>query len=86
VCDRISLAHDDFKALEGPVGLRILAHAPDARKRDLDNTMKALLDALQAAGVYTDDSQICDIHISRRRIIRPDGMVIVTAKEVAYED
>lgn len=31
---------------------------PDKRKRDLDNLLKAPLDALQHAGVYKDDSQI----------------------------
>jgi crossover junction endodeoxyribonuclease RusA len=43
----------------------IKASPPDCRARDLDNILKALLDALGHAGVYTDDSQIDELHIIR---------------------
>lgn len=36
----------------------IVAHMPDARRRDLDNLLKASLDALAAARVFEDDSQV----------------------------
>lgn len=52
------------------------AYPPDRRRRDLDNIGKALLDALAAAGVYEDDSQIDDFHVIRRRVI-PGGKVLV---------
>lgn len=42
------------------------AYPPDRRKRDLDNILKSLLDALQHAGVYKDDSQIDRLSISRK--------------------
>lgn len=38
---------------------------PDKRKRDIDNVLKPLLDALGAAGVYKDDSQIDSLSILR---------------------
>ena len=44
--------------LTGLIHLEIDAFPPDNRKRDLDNINKALLDALEEAGVFKDDSQI----------------------------
>lgn len=44
----------------------IEAYPPDNRRRDLDNILKSLLDALQFGGIYEDDSQIDRIHIIRK--------------------
>jgi crossover junction endodeoxyribonuclease RusA len=49
---------------------------PDNRRRDLDNVMKALLDALQHGGAYHDDGQIDELHI-RRGVCVPGGRVHV---------
>ena len=40
------------------VGLKVVFYPPDARRRDIDNPLKALLDALTHAGVWDDDSQV----------------------------
>jgi crossover junction endodeoxyribonuclease RusA len=45
----------------------IEAYPPDNRRRDLDNILKSLLDALQHAGLYEDDNQIDKIYISREK-------------------
>jgi crossover junction endodeoxyribonuclease RusA len=47
------------------LAVEMLLYPPDRRRRDIDNTAKALLDALQHAGVYTDDSQIDRLVIER---------------------
>lgn len=48
--------------------VRIEAWVPDKRRRDLDNMLKAALDALTHAGVWDDDSQIDDLRIVRMPI------------------
>ena len=56
------------------------AFPPDRRRRDLDNLQKPLLDALQHAGVYEDDSQI-DLLVSRRRELATPSRVQVEITE-----
>ena len=57
-------------------------HAPDNRRRDLDNYGgKALLDALTDAGVWRDDSQVKDLHLKWGENV-PDGSCKVTIKEI----
>lgn len=49
----------------GRLAVTIEAYPPDALRRDLDNLLKAPLDALQKARVYLDDSQIDRLVITR---------------------
>lgn len=51
------------KHLTGSLVVVIEAWRPDKRRRDLDNLLKATLDALAHAGVYEDDSQVVDLRI-----------------------
>ena len=63
------------KQLTGDLMIDIEAFMPDKRRRDLDNILKALLDALTHAGVWLDDSQIVDLRIRKAKTI--GGMVKV---------
>ncbi|OQB78625.1 MAG: Crossover junction endodeoxyribonuclease RusA [Planctomycetes bacterium ADurb.Bin126] len=49
----------------GRIALAMDAFPPDRRRRDLDNILKAVLDALGQAGVYGDDSQIDHLLVRR---------------------
>lgn len=62
------------------LAVRIVANAPDKRRRDLDNVCKALLDALCYAGVYEDDSLIDDLRVIRG--IPGMGDVLVTIEPI----
>jgi crossover junction endodeoxyribonuclease RusA len=58
----------------------IKAYRPDKRRRDLDNLLKATLDALAHAGVYEDDSQIVDLRIYWSNEIA--GMLKIRIEEI----
>lgn len=65
----------------GPLAVSIVAHAPDGRRRDLDNLLKAPLDALTHAGVWEDDSQISDLRITWGEPSKP-GRLEITITEM----
>ena len=47
-----------LRPVAGRVELRLEFYPPDRRRRDLDNVLKALWDALEKGGAYHDDSQV----------------------------
>lgn len=55
----------DFDPLPDKLLVEIIFWPPDKRKRDLDNYLKALLDALTHASLWEDDSQIDQLFIYR---------------------
>ena len=61
------------------LAVRINAIPPDKRRRDLDNMLKPMLDALTHAGLWDDDSQIDDLHICRHPP-RAGGLMIVEVR------
>lgn len=70
-----------FDPLEGRVGVTIYCHAPDNRRRDLDNLTKGLLDSITKAGVWVDDSQIDDLRLVRAEAVK-GGMVRVEIRGI----
>lgn len=67
--------------LSGPIRLQIGVYPPDKRRRDIDNVLKAPLDALKSAGVYEDDSQVDDIHVVRCHVHLGGGEIRVWIEE-----
>ena len=65
----------------GRIALCMDAFPPDRRRRDLDNIAKPVLDALEHAGVYLDDSQI-DLLLTQRREIVRGGKLNVRVNEL----
>lgn len=70
---------------EDRVTVDILIHPPDRRVFDLDNRLKPTLDALAHAGVYTNDSQIDRVQITRGAVV-PSGSLVVTVRSVETAD
>ena len=53
----------------------------DRRRRDVDNSAKAVLDSLAFAVVYPDDEQIDELIIRRREVSKP-GYCTVLVEEI----
>jgi crossover junction endodeoxyribonuclease RusA len=76
-----TLSAQHIEPMTGPLAVRVAAHPPDRRRRDLDNIAKALLDALEHAGVYLDDGQIDRLEIERGDVVN-GGSAIVEIEQV----
>lgn len=60
--------------------ISIDAYPPDKRKRDLDNLFKSVLDSLQFATVFVDDSQIDELSI--RRMPEREGKLVIKLEQI----
>jgi len=58
VAEAVNEQLSGLDTLLSPLQLEVVLYPPDRRKRDLDNHMKALQDALTKAEVWEDDSLI----------------------------
>jgi len=65
------------RPLEGTLAVGLDLYPPDGRRRDCDNVLKALLDAMQYGGMYGDDSQIKKLLVVMRDRVVPGGKVVV---------
>jgi len=70
--------------LTGRLQIVVECYVPDRRKRDLDNVLKALLDAMTHAGVYQDDCLIDDLRVIRHEPTK-GGAVVVHIAEIGME-
>jgi Holliday junction resolvase RusA-like endonuclease len=68
------------RALDGPLEIEINLHPPDRRRRDVDNALKSLLDALQHGGAYADDSQIVRLEVTKREPVQ-GGLTFVRIRK-----
>lgn len=62
-CSQLGVA-----SLEGRLAVHVALFPPDKRARDIDNILKALLDACEHAGCYASDSQIDELHVIRQTV------------------
>ncbi|EFC0657388.1 RusA family crossover junction endodeoxyribonuclease [Escherichia coli] len=70
--------------LPGRLAIKIIAEPPDKRRRDLDNILKAPLDALTHAGLLIDDEQFDEINIVRGLPV-PGGRLGVKIYEIMHD-
>lgn len=61
--------------------VRVLLCPPDRRRRDIDNTQKALLDALRHAGAFADDEQVDALDVRRGPV--GGGVVYIKISQIA---
>ena len=71
---------DAAQRLSGRLAVVISLHPPDRRQRDIDNSIKATLDALVFAGVFEDDSQVDHLEVVRADVTK-GGAALVTVSE-----
>jgi len=67
-------------AFEGWLAVEATFTPPDRRGRDVDNLAKALLDALQHAGVMRDDSQVRRLVLEMEDPAPKQGRTVVTIR------
>jgi crossover junction endodeoxyribonuclease RusA len=67
-----------IKPTTGRVDLTVRLFPPDKRRRDIDNILKCLLDALQGS-IYENDSQVWHLDLTRREPARPGRVEIAWA-------
>jgi crossover junction endodeoxyribonuclease RusA len=65
----------------GTISVEVDAHPPDAKKRDIDNICKVLLDSLVHGKLIADDSMVARLLVTRMNII-PGGRVVVRIKQI----
>jgi crossover junction endodeoxyribonuclease RusA len=61
----------------GRLEVTIYAYPPDRRARDLDNILKAPLDACTKGGLWADDSQVDCLTIIRGPVRKGGGMELI---------
>lgn len=59
-----ALLEQRAKRMDGQLSVSLVVVPPDRRRRDIDNMLKAPLDAMCHAGLYQDDSQIVSLSIT----------------------
>lgn len=72
------------KGFREPLKMRMRFFAPDRRERDLDNHYKPLIDALEHACVFRNDSQIKAHDTLLMPDTRQGGKVVVRLEELVY--
>lgn len=71
------------KPITGRIELRVDVYPPDMRRRDLDNLLKGLQDAMVHGGLMGDDSQIKRLIMEMHEPDRPAGRVNVTLTRIS---
>ena len=80
--ERVAAMVGGREPFEGELRLTAEFYPPDRRRRDLDNLLKSLQDALQHAGLYRDDSQIAELRLRRREPLPPDGLAYIRIEDM----
>lgn len=66
-----------------PVHVRVELFPADARRRDIDNCLKALFDSLTAAQVWEDDSLVKELHVKMMPRVEGNAFCFVRITDLA---
>lgn len=66
-----------------PIAVFISVFPRDSRRTDIDNRIKAVLDSLQDAGVYDDDTQVEFLTVMRMEKVKGGKCVVVIAEDTS---
>jgi crossover junction endodeoxyribonuclease RusA len=66
--------------IEGPVRIDVELRPPDRRKRDIDNHLKSLFDALTYGSVWKDDSQVDEMTVRRGPVISGGHATVIISE------
>lgn len=70
------------KKIAGRVSVEVTLHPRNAQSFDIDNKLKALLDALTYSRVWLDDGQVDEIVVRRSAEQREGGQAVVTIRDM----
>ena len=70
-------ATEKVTKLSCPVDLYIELYPPDNRRRDVDNSLKCLLDTFTHGSLYDDDSLIRKLTVIKQEPMPPEGMAFI---------
>lgn len=82
----IEQLHQFPKPRADDVDIALVLYPPDNRRRDLDNYLKALLDALTHAGIWGDDSQIKRLLVEWGSVTKKGQVKITIGGFISQED
>jgi len=77
-----AVAKTHHEAIAQEMEVFVALYPPDKRRRDVDNPIKALLDAMEHAGVYEDDTLIKKLTIERCGIVKGGKCCVVIVKAI----
>jgi crossover junction endodeoxyribonuclease RusA len=71
------------RPIAGAVSVSVVLTPGDRRRRDIDNVLKPLLDALTHGGAWADDSQVKRLSVEMNLPQPKQGRCVVTVTEAA---
>jgi len=76
------VAESGLKKITGAVAVKRILYTPDWRRRDIDNTAKAIYDAISETQIWEDDSFIAAEMCEKRKSPDKEGRVILQIKSL----
>lgn len=75
------LLTQDRRKFRGRIDIEIRLKMPDKRRRDIDNTLKAIFDIMTHAHIWDDDEQVDRLLVIRDGFA-PGGLALLVIKEI----